>query len=53
MINKDIFFISCCGPHMNGSDEGLQRISFYSDLTKTIPNYHQLPPLIKSSEYGI
>ena len=27
-------------------------ICFYAELTKIIPNYHQILPLIKSSEYS-
>ena len=35
-------------PHRDGSVEGLQHI-FYAELTKIIPNCHQILPLILSS----
>ena len=34
-------------PHRDGSVEGLQHI-FYAELTKIIPNCHQILPLILS-----
>ena len=33
----------------DGSDEGSQH-KFYAELIKIIPNYHQIPPLIYSSD---
>ena len=41
-------------PHLNRLNETVQmrghNIRFYAELTKIIPNYHQILPLIKSSE---
>ena len=54
IINGYFFFFLietiCCDPssepsRQDGSDEGLQH-SFYSELTKINPNYHQILPLI-------
>ena len=43
-------------PHLNGLVEMAQmrihNICFYAELTKIIPNYHQILPLIKSSAYS-
>ena len=40
-------------PHLNRLVETVQmrgqNICFYAELTKNIPNYHQILPLIKSS----
>ena len=36
----------CCDPHLNRLDEIIQmrghNICFYAELTKLIPNYHQI-----------
>ena len=41
-------------PHLNRLDETVQmkchNICFYAELTKIIPNYHQIIPLILSSD---
>ena len=39
-----------CDPHLNRLNEMVQmrghNVSFYAGLTKIIPNYHQILPLI-------
>ena len=50
-----LFFVEtiCCDPHLNCLDETVQmrghNIWFYAELTKIIPKYHQILPLISSS----
>ena len=43
----------CCDPSFEPSQIRVHNIGFYAELTRIIPNYYQILPLIKSSDEDV